>query len=460
MTRLTKSIRTASLLILSAVLGTYLYIAFGFFSEGEQVPASESGIYFDTYSVERGAPLHIFMHGLDNVKGTIYRLEDRKVRIADLTLTSSEPSEESAYFSYRSGFPAGPAMDLDTTDLSSGYYLLESHDESLESFAAPFIVFDKQCEGIQLVASTYTWLAYNHYVKSNYIDQRSWRLKTAETYIDKAWWLYFQISTRLFSVDTKLKSVPVYLPYRKPIIFANGLIGKLNSRFYMGQSHLLELEWVLVDFLESEGLDYCVMDDRSFAQQIFSSNNDLFVFNGHSEYWSDASLSSLDLLISQDKKILFTGGNNIFRKVHEYDKGLLVTEQKISTKETTGRIGNFYDSLGYGTYAPLTILKPHHWLFNGIDKKIIGHKTFNAASPDEPGGVSGGETDKKNKFSHQFTRLATGNNADEGGADLMYRQLGDGGWLISLGSLSFASGIFMDADVRRLFTNVFNSHVD
>jgi hypothetical protein len=103
-------------------------------------------------------------------------------------------------------------------------------------------------------------------------------------------------------------------------------------------------------------------------------------------------------------------------------------------------------------------MKPDHWLFNGINRKIIGHNTFNAASPNEPGGVSGGETDKRNAFSHQFTRLATGTNSSEGGADLMYRQLGDDGWLMSLGSLSFASGIFKDTDVRRMFTNIFAKH--
>lgn len=459
MARLTRYFQTISWIAMVIVLSVYIYIASDFFSEGKHVTASEAGIYFDTFSVERGTPLQIFTHGLSQFEGTIYRLGDRKERVKDITFTSPTPTGQSAYFGYRSGFSAPPVVEFDTSALVSGYYLLEANSQSHDPFASPFIVFDKNCEGIHLVASTYTWLAYNPYVKSNYIDNRSWRLKTVENIIDRAWWLYFQISTRLFSANTKLNSVPVYLPYHKPARFANGLLGKDNSRYFMEYPHV-ELEWAIVDLLESDGLDYCVLDDRSFAQLDFNPDSDMFVFNGHSEYWSDTTLSSLDLLIRQGKKILFPGGNNIFRKVQEYDGGLLVTEQKTSMKETTSRIGNFYNSLGYGTYAPIRILEPDHWVFDGIDEETIGHKTYMAASPNEPGGVSGLETDKRNEFSLQFTRLATGSNPYDGGADLMYRPLGDDGWLISLGSISFASGIFTDSNVRRMFTNIFATYAD
>jgi len=454
-TKLARYLNLIAWLSLFCVLSVYAYVASGFFASGVQSPADGDGVYFDTYSVERGSPLKIYLHGLTDVSGTIYRLTSGKVPISEIRVKAPTADEQTRYFDYHSGYSSTSALEFDTSELVSGYYLLESRSESGQSSVAPFVVYDRTCEGIQIVAPTYTWLAYNPYIKSNYMDERPWNQQLGQALLDKGWWLYDQIASRLFKMETELKSFPVQLPYHKPIRFADGLSSQENSRFYKKNSHLLEIEWELLEFLELNDVDYCVLDDRSFSQYSFNTESDMLVFNGHSEYWSEAMLKSLDKQLDLNKKILFTGGNNIFRQVEEYEHGIVVIKQKMDMEQTTVRIGAFYDPQGYGTYAPLKILEPDHWLFDGIEKEEIGFETFKSASPDEPGGVSGHETDKSNQFSVGFSRLATGTNPNRGGADLMYRQQGENGWIINLGSLSFTSGIFKDPDIERIFTNIF-----
>jgi hypothetical protein len=110
---------------------------------------------------------------------------------------------------------------------------------------------------------------------------------------------------------------------------------------------------------------------------------------------------------------------------------------------------------GIMTSAPYRVIDADHWIFAGTGLKNgdeFGHKTLHERVP---GGASGHETDKRSASSPPNTvLLAKGTNVDDGGAEIVTFDTPSGGAVFSVGSITWVSALFPDADVSRITANV------
>jgi N,N-dimethylformamidase beta subunit-like, C-terminal len=394
------------------------------------------------YSVIKGEALDVYYNLPSETEATLYRLGKTKEKISSHKI--SGVYQNAVRYEFETGLDIESTYSLNTDQLTSGYYLLQGKSPSGRDFAVPFVVADPVCTGLAVVASTNTWAAYNNYVMSNYEDLRPLYFRI-EDMIRKLWY-------RLLRIRTQYRYLPVSLPWKRPSIWAIST-SKYDLATEPTGDHLLMLEWQLITALEKEQVPYCVLDDRLFAYDRFYEDHGSFIFNGHSEYWSKGMIRQLDRLIEQEKKILFSGGNNIYREVEFNEAALTVIGQQIDEEITASRIGAYYDTRGYSSYAPMKVLDFDHWVFKDVTSTVIGKKSIYAKAA-LTGGISGHETDKISHYSTKFSVLARGMNQDStGGADFVFRD-NNQGWILNFASLSFMGGYFVDPNVKIVVQNI------
>jgi hypothetical protein len=107
------------------------------------------------------------------------------------------------------------------------------------------------------------------------------------------------------------------------------------------------------------------------------------------------------------------------------------------------------------TVAPYQVIKPEHWIFEGTKLRagdIFGLRTQHERYGD---GASGHETDKISPSSPPGTvLLAKGLNPNEGGAEMTYYELSNGGAVFSVGSITFPTALLLDEPCSRITSNV------
>jgi N,N-dimethylformamidase len=105
------------------------------------------------------------------------------------------------------------------------------------------------------------------------------------------------------------------------------------------------------------------------------------------------------------------------------------------------------------TSAPYKVLDENHWVLAGTNLRngaLFGEQTLHERVP---GGASGHETDKRSKYSPEGLELvAKGTNADDGGAEVVFGALGKG-LIFSVGSITWVSALFPDANVSKITRN-------
>lgn len=119
-----------------------------------------------------------------------------------------------------------------------------------------------------------------------------------------------------------------------------------------------------------------------------------------------------------------------------------------------GLLGIVFTDPGVMTAAPYRVLSADHWAFDGTglgDGDLFGKESLHERVP---GGASGHETDKITANSpSNLKHLAKGANPDDGGADMVYCDLGKG-CVFSVGSITWVSSLFPDTHVSRITRNV------
>jgi N,N-dimethylformamidase len=215
-------------------------------------------------------------------------------------------------------------------------------------------------------------------------------------------------------------------------------------------SHLAREEAALIRLLEFEAVDYTIISDRDFAYRLPLDSVQLIIFNTHSEYWSEEMLGRLSEAIDRGISIAFLSGNNMYRKVQFLDSAISVIDQMIPADQIVPLIGSYYDASGYLTHDSYRVLDPAHWCFEGAGVEL--NSQFGAAGPNHPA-ASGYETDKLRSGPHQFRVVAVGKNA-EGPAFMLCRNLPNGGFVFTAGSVAFAPCLDTDPVARKLVRNL------
>ncbi len=308
-----------------------------------------------------------------------------------------------------------------------GFYLvtLKGGKEFFHSvfFANPTTKRDAR---IKVVLSDYTWVCYNHFGgRSKYQDKVTPR-------IVKLFGSYFERKARFYNLNINKPNIAVSEEINEWI--KDGYVYKEDKHY-----HLAVAEFRLLALLyERYGLESIeIMDCRGFENYEGPKKDQLFVFNGHSEYWTERMMYRLRNFRNTNH-ILFFSGNNIYRMVKRNNESLNLIENHIAPAVATELTGLYYTNEGYMTNGTYRIKSPEHFLFNNVNTKTIGGNH-----------VVSIESDKINLYTpHHVELLATGETMP-GDMIIMHN---NGYHLLNTGSVGSHYGL-ADSNFRKAMTN-------
>lgn len=312
--------------------------------------------------------------------------------------------------------------------LTPGIYLISLETES-EAFYDMVFVNDtthSQNRRIKVVLSEYTWIAYNKFGgRSNYFDVVTPKIvKFFKKFHMSRNHLYPHNMYRPFiSNSEEIKQWQ-----------ADGFILRPEHRY-----HCVMAELPLISYLWKNYPDELdILECREFESYSGPRKNTLFIFNGHSEYWSDRMMGLLKELIPENN-ILFFSGNNIYRKVKPNGRNFYVTEYLIKPEFSVPLTGLFSTPDGMDKNSSYLIVRKDHFLFQGIDAHEMGG--------DYAVGI---ETDKIHSLTPDNVEvLAVGKKCP---ADLVIMENGNGYFLLNMGSIGVYNGL-SDANFTRFVDN-------
>jgi N,N-dimethylformamidase len=213
---------------------------------------------------------------------------------------------------------------------------------------------------------------------------------------------------------------------------------------------VVRAELALIRFLERERIPYTVISDRDFAYEIDTSRTRLFIFNHHTEYWSEEMIGRLDEVIERGSNIAFLSGNNMYRKVQFLDAAIAVIDPITPQNQVVPLIGTYYDASGWAINDAYRVTDASHWCFERLqlqEGSEFGHRTANRP------GASGGETDKIRLSGKGFRVVAVGKNS-EGPAFMVCRDVPGGGFVFNVGSTCFTQCLDDDPVIQKLVLNL------
>lgn len=257
------------------------------------------------------------------------------------------------------------------------------------------------------------------------------------------------------------EDIPYYVSYDRP-----------NPQMvpnHEGHNHTATAEALLLSWLEKNECDYDAYSDVDLHSSPFLLNKyKTLILGTHTEYWSLQMLNRLKQFLNKGGNLLYLGGNGLYWKVTFDTKNRIMECRKNGSNHThTGERGGLWRELqdpeakllgvqftekGYFTFAPYKIIKENHWIFKGTNLSngdLIGKNGLNGVA------ASGWETDKiDKKYSpSNIQLLAKGTNSGDGGADMIYYDHPGGGFVFSVGSLSFINSLIVDSTLTKIVKN-------
>jgi hypothetical protein len=247
---------------------------------------------------------------------------------------------------------------------NSGIYIVVLKDKNNNLlFGDVFFVNDNNklnSSKIKVVLSDYNWVAYNKFGgRNNYSDYITPKLiKRFENYLEFRRKYYALNIFRPNSINSnEIKT------------WVDDKYNFIDGRNY----HCAVSEIPLIEFLLTNYPSYAIeiMDCQSFENYLGERENNLFIFNGHAEYWTNEMMVQLQNL-KFTNNVLFFSGNNIYRKVKREENSLYVVENVIDEKTTSELTGLYYTTKGYMQNSAFKIVNRNHFLFKGIQSDTIG----------------------------------------------------------------------------------------
>ena len=355
----------------------------------------------------------------------------------------------------------------------SGLYYLWARTLSGKTFSFPWVVAPSSPKAkIAVLASSNTWNAYNNFGgRSNYINPGGLPpLPTVNARLDLG--RYTDAAGPWSIPDSQFKPLAFERPEPGNDIFDNSpwsdssITDPIQGRIQAGQA---PGEWRLLGWLEQEGFEY---DYYAEAQLDNGTLNldfyELLIISVHPEYWTRRMYDSLDRWVRSGGRLMYLGGNGLNCEVTidgdvmrclSFDDTKDPALDRDSRMHRTFRseaelLGLAFTDPGAMTAAPYRVIDPDHWAFagTGLGKgDLFGAKSLNERVP---GGASGHETDKLTPRSpKKVAHLARGTNANDGGADMVLFDLGEGA-VFSVGSITWVACLFPDEDISRITRNV------
>jgi len=363
----------------------------------------------------------------------------------------------------------------------SGLYYLEAETESGNFFSFPWIVAPKTPSAkIAVVAATNDWNAYNNFGgRSNYVNATG---LPPEPIVNARLDLRrYQDSPfgEWSAKDEEYKPLSFERPdLEDSIPKGTEVTDPIRGRRTCGQA---PGEWRLLGWLEQEGFSYDLYSEHQLHTGVLDLDAyQVLIISVHPEYWSrDMYFRVKSWVEERGGRFMYLGGNGINCEIVYLDEGTMwVRSYQPSEGGSIGftdpETGEFRESrfhrtveseanltgvvttdAGIMTSAPYRALKADHWVFKGTglgNGDIFGTESLHERVH---GGASGHETDKMSASSPPDTvHLAKGTNVEEGGADLVIRELENGGKVFSVGSITWVASLFPDPYVPKITRNV------
>jgi len=275
--------------------------------------------------------------------------------------------------------------------------------------------YDPENTLVNVILSNYTWTAYNTFGgRSHYKD------------------IITPFIIRLFRNYHNSRYKRYLLNLYKPNELNNKEIGQWladQKRIKPGKKyHSVVAELPLILYLWKKfNAKIEIMECHEFENYLGPREGRIFVFNGHSEYWSDRMIGQLQNLKSKNH-VLFFSGNNMYRKVKVENRSIFVTENLINPEITARLTGLSSTRDGLHENSAFLIVNPNHFLFNNISCNEIGG----------PWAVSN-EADVIHSFTpHEAEVLAVGKNRP---CDMVLIPHNNDYYLLNFGSIGAFHGL-------------------
>ena len=358
-----------------------------------------------------------------------------------------------------------------TAPQRSGLYYFHAKSESGAFFSFPWIVAPAEPTAkIAVLLANITWNAYNNFGgRSNYIHPD--RLPPTPT-VNARLELRRYTDPDHINYDTT-EYDPLSFDRPEPICHIpedEEITGPIEGR---AACHIAPAEWRLLGWLEREGFAHDVYAETQLHFDTLNLDDyKLLITSTHPEYWSSEMYFKLKAWVfERGGRLMYLGGNGLNCDVEFLDEQTCIYRNDDSRKLGGGSLfesrfhlrheseanllGVVYDDRGIMTAAPYQVIDDSHWVFEGTG--LVNGDTFGHESQHQriPGGASGHETDKISPSSPANTHvLARGLNPDEGGAEMVIHEPGNGAAVFSTGSINWPSSLLVDTPVSQITANV------
>ncbi|WP_152360233.1 carboxypeptidase-like regulatory domain-containing protein [Microlunatus speluncae] len=361
----------------------------------------------------------------------------------------------------------------------SGLYYLRVETPSGRHSSFPWIVAPaRPAADIAVLAGTNNWNAYNRFGgRSNYINEAG--LPAAPVVSARQDLARYVIGNKISQTAPNDSYPP--LSFDRPDLecavgpdeeVTDPLAGRISGTLAPGF-------WRLLGWLEREGWPHDVYADHQLHSGVLDLDRyRVLILECHPEYWSREMYDRTKAWVERGGRLAYLGGNGIDCEVVFDEAGSAATyltqqpdrddpeqahlESRFhqSHRPQAELLGVTFTHAGEGTGAPYRVIDPDHWAFAGSGLRrgdLIGRTSL---SERIPGGASGHETDKITASAPADVELlAQGTNPDDGGADLIMRELPSGGAVFSAGSMTYIPSLLVDEPLTRLTNTVLRRFV-
>jgi N,N-dimethylformamidase len=347
----------------------------------------------------------------------------------------------------------------------TGLYYFHAKGESGAFFSFPLVVAPvKPAARIAVLACTNTWNAYNPFGgRSNYFQaSRMAPEPTVNSRQDLARYNlpdYGEWTAGHFDPLSFDRPNPANLIPEK-----DQLMDPIEGRMACAMA---PAEWRTLGWMERHGFSYDLYSDYQLhCGTLPLEAYEVLLLNVHPEYWSGRMYDRVKEWVHQKGgKLIYLGGNGLNGPIEFLDSSTMrcINDWPPGTESRFHRfreseanlLGVVFSETGAMTVAPYQVIKPEHWIFEGTKLRagdIFGLRTQHERYGD---GASGHETDKISPSSPPGTvLLAKGLNPNEGGAEMTYYELSNGGAVFSVGSITFPTALLLDEPCSRITSNV------
>ena len=413
--------------------------------------------YTSKFSYFTNEEINMKINSTDNVQSIkIYKFYDLEIVYNDNIDKNFLQNDNISNLPFIEGYNWNVNYIIKINKLIPGLYFIEIKNVNNNLYYLPINIKnhpnlyssdqnDKRIKNIVLLNSN-TWNAYNEYGGASFYRYN----------------LPFKSKYGVGSIESKYPNPDtIGCTFDRPFDnLSNGISFYIKNNGIIKEkyNHLLYGELRLLQFMKLNNIKYDLLDDIDLhTNSIDISKYENFILNCHPEYWSIEMNNNIN---KNANNIISFAGNVSYRKItYEnnkiYKRGLHLKEKLINIT------GSYYSTPGVNTYAPYKIYKPDNELFNLIDNQYIGvsNLNINPYKKETENGTSGHETDK-NINRNEDEILAKGENPNNGGGDILFFQITknenlDKRTILSVGSIVFTGGIFIDENTEIFIKNVF-----